>query len=381
LYVNTSFGRAMSYNYWFNWAITLAVEISAATIIMKYWFPDVSPAIISGLFFSLILTINLFSVRVFGEMEYLLSFIKVAVIITFIVLCCFLIGKHTTMSIHHLFIAGGPFHHGWLGFFSVFLVAGFAFQGAELMGISAGETKDPQKNIPKAVKTIFWRLILFYIITTLFISLLIPFNDPALAHQNSVDSSPFTLIFQNYFGHGLAANIINFVVLIAIVSAANASMYAATRTLWHMGSAGQAPKVFSKITSYGLPIYALAGTALIGSCVFLSSLVGSGVLFTALLTISALCGFIAWFGIALTHLFFRRRYLKNNPTPLLYKAKLFPYAPILAIAFIGIIIIGQGYGLIEHFAWSSLLKQYGALIVFITIMMACVIKNNDKKNN
>ncbi|PRP61272.1 hypothetical protein C7B72_22925, partial [Bacillus halotolerans] len=136
----------------------------------------------------------LFSVRVYGETEYWMSFLKVAVIVVFIILCCFLISKKSEFGIANFTIADGPFHNGWLGFASVFLIAGFSFQGSELIGIGAGEVKDPEKSIPKAVRTIFWRLVLFYVLTTLFISLLVPFNSPALANQESVDSSPFTCL-------------------------------------------------------------------------------------------------------------------------------------------------------------------------------------------
>ncbi|OAJ33674.1 amino acid permease [Piscirickettsia salmonis] len=368
-YVDPSFGVAMSYNYWFNWAITIAAEISAATIIMKYWFPDISAVMISALFFGLVFFVNLFSVRVYGETEYWMSFLKVAVIVVFIILCCFLISKKSEFGIANFTIADGPFHNGWLGFASVFLIAGFSFQGSELIGIGAGEVKDPEKSIPKAVRTIFWRLVLFYVLTTLFISLLVPFNSPALANQDSVDSSPFTLVFQSYFGHGFATNLINTIILIAVVSAANASMYASTRTLWYMGTTGQAPKFFSKTTKYGLPIYALLATAAIGSVIFLSSLIGNGRMFTILLTISALCGFIAWFGIALSHYCFRKYHLKGDLSALKYKAKLFPYAPVIAMVMIVVIVAGQIYTLTGDITIGVILQQYGALIAFIAIIV------------
>ncbi|WP_235603096.1 amino acid permease [Piscirickettsia litoralis] len=368
-YVDPSFGLAMSYNYWFNWAITIAAEISAATIIMKYWFPDLSAVLISAIFFGLILFVNLFSVRVYGETEYWMSFIKVAVIVVFIILCCFLISKKSEFGIANFTIADGPFHNGWLGFVSVFLIAGFSFQGSELIGIGAGEVKNPEKSIPKAVRTIFWRLVLFYVLTTLFISLLVPFNSPELANQSSIDSSPFTLVFQSYFGHGFATNLINTIILVAVVSAANASMYASTRTLWYMGTTGQAPKVFSKTTKYGLPIYALLATAAVGSVIFLSSFIGNGRMFTILLTISALCGFIAWFGIALSHYCFRKYHLKGDLSALKYKAKLFPYAPIIAMLMIVAIVAGQVYTIDGKMTASVILEQYGALIVFIGIII------------
>ncbi|MCF6776960.1 amino acid permease [Thiotrichales bacterium 19X7-9] len=381
LYVDPSFGMAMSYNYWFNWAITIAAEISAAVIIMKFWFPESSTLLLSAIFFFLVFFVNLFSVRVYGETEYWMSFIKVAVIVLFIVLCCFLVFKHHDLGVGNFTIADGPFHNGFAGFVAVFLVAGFSFQGSELIGISAGETKNPQKSIPKAVRTVFWRLFLFYVLSTLFISLLIPFNDPALAQQDSIESSPFTLVFQQYFGLGFATNFLNLVILVALISAANASMYASTRTLWHMGNSGQVPKLFSKTTFYGLPIYALLATALVGSSIFLASFIGNGRFFAVIINVSSLCGFIAWFGIALSHYCFRKKIIKGDTSQLVYKAKWFPYAPLISMVFIGLIIIGQSYDVSETLTIGGFLKQYGALVGFIIIILAHKLYTYFNKNN
>lgn len=380
LYVDKSFGVAMSYNYWFNWAITIAAEIAAAVIIMKFWFPDASTLLLSAIFFFMVLFVNLFSVRVYGEAEYWMSFVKVAVIVLFIVLCMFLSFKHHDFGTKNFTIGDGPFHNGLVGFISVFLIAGFSFQGSELIGISAGETKNPQKSIPKAVKTVFWRLFLFYVLATFFISLLIPFNNPLLASQDSVESSPFTLVFQQYFGLGFATNFLNLVILVALISAANASMYASTRTLWHMGNTGQAPKIFAKTTSYGLPIFALLATALVGSSIFLASFVGDGRFFAIIINVSSLCGFLAWFGIALSHYFFRKRHLKGDTSKLKYKAKWFPYAPLLSLVFISVIILGQSYGMTEDFTLGVFLKQYGALVAFVLIILIHKIYTKFFKN-
>ena len=367
-YVSPTFGYAMGLNYWFNWAITIAAEISAAVIVIKFWFPEGSDFLFSVVFFFSILAINLFSVRVFGEIEYVMSIIKVAVIISFIILGAFLVLEQPSFGIQNFSIDDAPFHAGISGFFMVFLIAGFSFQGSELIGVASGEAKEPQKSIPKAVKNVFWRLILFYIFTTLIISLLIPFNDPKMATQDSVHTSPFTLVFAHYLSNSLAANILNFVILVAILSAANASMYSATRTLWYMSHTYQAPKLFSKLTSYGLPINALIGTAIVGSTVFLSSFISNGVLFTKLLHLSSICGFIAWFGIAISHYRFRKYYLTDTKD-LVYKAIAFPFGPIFSMIFIAIIIIGQGYNFWGTFTFGSFFDAYGALILFAGFML------------
>ena len=358
----------MGINYWFNWAITIAAEISAAVIIMQYWFPNGSALLFSTIFFFSILLLNLFSVRIYGEVEYLLSMMKVVTIVVFIILGAILILKTPDFGLHNMTISDGPFHAGLGGFFAVFLAAGFSFQGSELIGISSGEARDPEKSIPKAVKSVFWRLLMFYILATLVISLLIPFNDKSLMSQDSVNASPFTLVFAHYIPGGIAANILNFVILVAILSAANASMYSATRTLWYMSHTNQAPRIFSKVTSYGLPINALIATALVGSTVFLSSLISNGALFTKLVNISSSCGFIAWFGIALCHYCFRKKFIKDLSI-LKYKAILFPVGPIFSMLFIAFIILGQGYSLYGDFSISGFFDAYGSLFFFFIFMI------------
>lgn len=366
-YINKPFGYAMGINYWFNWSITIAAEISAAVIVIKFWFPHGSDLIFSSIFFFSILGLNLFSVRVFGEIEYFMSMLKVLVIAAVIILGAILVFGQPNFGLNNFVIADAPFHDGWKGFFAVFLLAGFSFQGSELIGVTSGETRDPAKSIPRAVKNVFWRLILFYILATLVISLLIPFNDSKLATQDNVHASPFTLIFSHYIPGPIAANILNFVILVAILSAANASMYSATRTLWYMGHRNQAPKIFSKITSYGLPIYALIATALVGSSVFISSFIGNGVLFTRLVNVSSTCGFIAWFGIALSHYYFRKYHI-DDLNKLTYKAIWFPIGPIFSMILIACIVLGQGYALINSFKFTDFFDDYGAVIFFIMLM-------------
>lgn len=375
LFVSKPFGYAMGVNYWFNWAITIAAEISAAVIVIKFWFPNGSDFLFSLAFFITILGLNLFSVRIYGEIEYFLSILKVTIIVVFIILGSILVAGQPNFGIHNFTVGDGPFHNGVSGFFMVFLVAGFAFQGSELIGVTSGETENPEVSIPKAVKNVFWRLLMFYILGTLIISLLIPF--PQLAVNGDIHASPFTIVFSKYMPGTIATNILNFVILVAILSAANASMYSATRTLWYMAETNQAPAIFKKITPYGLPIYALIITALVGSTVFISSFIGSGTLFSRLLNISSSCGFLAWFGIAISHYMFRRHYLKDI-TALKYKALWFPFGPIFSMILIAVIILGQGYSLWGNFSITGLADAYGALFLFIFVMFYYkFIRNND----
>lgn len=372
-YVGKSFGIAMGYNYWLNWAITAAVDISAASLIMSYWFPAVHSVIFSILFFASIFISNIFSVRVYGEVQYFMSFVKVAIIIIFIMLGAFTIYQQPHFGTQHWVMGDAPFHNGFVGFISVFLFAGFAFQGTELVGVASGETKDPAQSIPKSIKYVFWRLLLFYILSILIITLLLPYNDPRLSFQNDVTASPYTLIFSKYFST-YAADIVNFVILVAVLSAANASMYTSTRILWYLGKSGQAPKIFSKVNPYAVPLVALLTSAAIGSLVFLSSFIGNGVLFSYLVQISSLSGFIAWFGIALSHYKFRKDYLPMHGglAALPYKAKFYPYAQIVSMVMIAIIVIAQCYPIIQNAKYSvlDLVATYSSVILFFVFFIS-----------
>lgn len=367
-YVGPSFGFAMSYNYWFNWAITLATEISAAVIFTQFWYPHASTFLLSACYFFGIFFINIFSVRIYGEVEYILSIVKVAAILILIVLGLYLLGQKPQLIHHNWTIGDAPFHSGFNGFMAAFLFAGFSFQGTELVGVASGETKNPEKTIPNSIRLVFWRLCLFYILATFIIGSLIPYTDSDLANQSNVLVSPFTKIF-SMTGIHYAGDIINFVILTAVLSAGNSNLYSATRILWHMGKQGEAPAIFSKITSYGLPLPALLLTALVGSVVFLSSLVGNGVFFNYIVQLSALSGFIAWFGIALSHYRFRKIYLASGKklADLKFKAQFYPFGPLIAMFVLALVLIGQVEGLLVNhtLTFSAFLVTYLSVIMFI----------------
>ncbi len=364
-YVSSSFGFAMGYNYWLNWAITIATEISAASMIMNYWFPAVDATLFSLLFFAVIFLFNVFSVNIYGEAEFWLSLMKVMVIVLFIILGGYTVLHQPHDGLNNWRIGDAPFHKGWLGFMMVFLFAGFSFQGTELVGVASGETKNPEVNIPKSIKRVFWRLTLFYILSIAIISLLLPYTDPRLMNQ-TVSTSPYTLIFSQYLAHD-AGSLINLVILIAVLSAGNASMYSSTRILWYLGQTKQAPACFARITSYGLPLFALLVTALVGASVFVSSYVGNGTLFAYLVQISSLSGFIAWFGIALSHYRFRRHFLPQlgGVEILKYRAQFYPYAQVISMVVIMAIVGAQFVTLLgQHAHVLDYIMIYSAVIFF-----------------
>lgn len=373
-YVSKPFGFAMGYNYWFNWAITIAVELIASAILMAYWFPHINPLFWCALFFCLIFSLNILSVRNYGETEFWLSLIKALALIAFIVIGIAVIfgfnTHHKVYGFHNWTIGDGPFHGSFGNLFEVFLLSGFSFQGTELIGIAAGESKDPHKTIPRAIRQVFWRIVLFYILTMAIISFIIPYTDPKLLNpHSSVALSPFTIILSQTGFHDIAS-IMNLVILVAILSACNSDMYSATRVLWHLAEEGSAPKCFKRLNKQGIPLYALLLTATFGLLAFLCYFLGSSYIFLWLVNISSLAGFIAWFAIALSHYRFRKHYLANGGklSHLPFRTKFYPWGPLLACVMCLIIIAGQAYLLVEEgqFSFNSLLSTYiGLIAIFL----------------
>lgn len=373
-FVDPSLGYALGWNYWYNWAITVASEIAAASLVMHFWFPTSPPMLWSVLFLTTFVGFNALSAKGFGEAEYWFSFIKVTAIIIFIVTgIAMILGFHNDHPVGFKYwtIGDAPFHGGWLTVLSAFMIAGFSFQGTELIGIAAGESKNPRETIPKAVKQIFWRILLFFILSVVVISLLIPYTSELL-NGSDVSMSPFTLIF-NKMGITFAASIVNAVILTAILSAGNSGMYAATRMLWYLAKERHVPAIFAKVNKRGVPIYALIATTLVAMLTFLSSLYGNGAVYFWLLNASSLSGFIAWLGIAISHYRFRRAYIKQGKDmkDLPYIAKGYPYAPLIAFGLCLMVIGGQNYKAFmgNHIDWSAILVSYIGLPVFLLLWL------------
>ncbi|KRM71583.1 Amino acid transporter [Lacticaseibacillus brantae DSM 23927] len=379
-FVDPALGFALGWNYWFNWAITVAVDVSTTAIVMHFWLPDVPGWIFSLTFLALIFLINLVSVKSFGETEYWLSLIKVITVLAFLVVGVLTIigvlGGGPAIGLRNFTVKAAPFVGGWPATLSVFVVAGFSFQGTELIGITAGESETPETSIPKAIKQVFWRILLFYILAIAVIAAIIPYFSPNLlgATAQDVAISPFTLVFER-IGLAGAASVMNAVILTSVLSSANSGMYASTRMLWSMGETGFASKIFAKTNSRGIPIFALLGTTLVGALTFLTSIMGPHV-YQLLVAASGLTGFLAWLGIAISHYRFRRAFIAQGHSldELVYHAKWFPIGPILAIVMSLIVIVGQDITALTHFEWSRLLISYMSIPLFIVLFVYYKIK-------
>ncbi len=364
-FVDPALGFAIGWNYWYNNAIIVALELSASSLIMKYWFPHTPGIVWSALFLAIIFGINFLSVKGYGESEFWFSIIKVATVIVFIVLGLLMIfgimkghsGGLNTFADH-------PFKGGTLSIISVFMIVGFAFQGTELVGIAAGESENPSVNMPKAVKQIFWRILLFYVLAIFVIGCLVSSNDPLLLSSDVKDIavSPFTLVFKRA-GLAFAAAVMNTVILTAVLSAGNSALYAASRVLWVLAEERKAPAFLRKVNKRGLPVNALLVSTVIGMMCFLTSLFGDGTVYNWLLNASGLAGYLSWLGITITHLRFRKAYLAQGRKlgDLPYVSKWYPLGPIFATLLCVVAIFGQNFGAF----FGPKIDWYGALVSYI----------------
>lgn len=377
-FVSPSFGFAIGWNYWYNWAITVAAELAAAALVMKYWAPNTPGWIWSAIFLAILFGLNALSARAYGEGEFWFALIKVAVVIFFLilgVLMIFGILGSPSPGFSNWTLSNGeqsaPFVNGAAGVLGVFMIAGLSFQGTELVAVAAGEAEDPDRNVPKAIRTVFIRILLFYIGAIAVIGFLIPFTDPRLldSAEDNIAVAPFTLVFDNA-GVLAAAAIMNAVILTSILSAGNSGLYASTRMLYALAESGQAPKLFSKLNSRGVPIPALIATTAIGALCFISSLIGDGAAYTWLINASGLAGFITWMGIAWCHYKFRRAFLAQGHSvdELPFKAIFFPLGPIVALLMCAFVIAGQNLEVYTgNIDLGTLISAYVGLPLFLAL--------------
>ena len=294
------------------WLVVLPLEIVSATLTIEYWsHGSINNDAWVAIFLALIIVINLFGVRGYGEAEFVFSIIKVIAVIGYIVLGVVLNvggGSQGGYIGGKYWLNPGAFHHGFKGLCSVFVNAAFAFAGTELVGLAAAETANPRKSLPTAVKQVFWRITLFYIVSLTLVGLLVPYTNKHLLNAaNSADAtaSPFVISIVNAGITGLPS-VFNAVIMIAVLSVGNSSIYGSSRTLAALAEQNQAPRILAYIDRQGRPIVSIALASVLG---FLAFFAGSGkevAAFNWMIALSGLSSIFTWGSICLAHIRFRR---------------------------------------------------------------------------
>src|SRR5215213_10524839 len=254
-------GFSIGWLYWYFWAIVVGFEATVAAGIIGQYVPSLPPWLIALALILLLTATNLYSVSSYGEFEFWFASIKVAAIIIFIVLAIvFLIGLFPTNSpgFSNLYAKGGFFPHGGLAMFSGIVTVIFAFVGAEIVTIAAAESNEPEEGVARATNAVIYRVLLFYVVSVFFVACIVPWNTP---FTEDVIKSPFTLAFER-IGIPGSGTVMNFVVLTAVLSVLNSSLYTTSRMLFALTRHNDAPQFFLNTTRRGVPIWAiLAGTS------------------------------------------------------------------------------------------------------------------------
>lgn len=331
-YIGPATGFMIGWVYWMSWATTVGLEFTAAGMLMQRWFPDVPIWYWSALFVALLFGINALATRAFGEAEYWFAGVKVLAILSFIV-----VGALVIFGVIDL-PSGAPapmfdnlkgdslFPNGLPAVFAVMMTVVYAFQGCEIMGVAAGETDQPEKSIPRAVRNVVFRVLIFYVLAVMVLAAIIPWQQAGLVE------SPFVQVF-DMVGIPYAADLMNFVILTAILSVGNSGLYASTRILWAMSKSGMAPKALSPLSKQGVPLRALFITLCFALISLMTSFIAADTLFMVLMAVSGMAGTVTWIVIALAQYRFRRQFLREGGQleQLKYRAPWFPLVPLLCI--------------------------------------------------
>ncbi|CCK70717.1 lysine permease KNAG_0F00480 [Huiozyma naganishii CBS 8797] len=384
-FLSPAFGVANGYMYWFNWAITYAVEISVIGQVIQYWTKAVPLAAWIAIFWVLVTLMNFFPVKVYGEVEFWIAFVKVLAIVGYLIYALVIVcgGSHQGPIGFRYWRHPGAFGPGiisknkntgkFLGWVASLINAAFTYQGTELVGITAGEAANPRKTVPRAINKVVFRIVLFYIMSLFFIGMLLPYNDKRLSAQDAViASSPFVISIKNAHTKVLP-DIFNAVVMVTVMSAANSNVYVGSRVLYALALTGNAPKQFSYVTRYGVPYLGVVCTASLGLLAFLVVNNNANTAFNWLINISTLAGLCAWLFISLAHIRFMQalkfRGISRDDLP--FKAKLMPWGAYYAAFFVTVIIFIQGYQAFCPWDVSTFFTSYISLILLAVLVVGC----------
>ncbi|WP_097305968.1 amino acid permease [Pseudomonas chlororaphis] len=356
-------GFILGWTYAFEMIIVCLADVTAFGIYMGFWFPEVARWVwVLGIVF-LIGGLNLCNVKVFGEMEFWLSLLKVGAIVAMILagfgIMLFGIGSASSeqaTGVANLWAHGGFMPNGIGGLIASFAVVMFAFGGIEIIGITAGEAKDPQRVLPKAINAVPMRILLFYVLTLFVLMAIYPW--PQIGSQGS----PFVQIFDN-LGIGSAATILNIVVISAAVSAINSDIFGAGRMMYGLAQQGQAPKGFAQLSKHGVPwmTVVVMGAALLGG-VLLNYLIPENV-FLLIASIATFATVWVWLMILVTQVAMRRSMSAEQVAQLKFPVPFWPWAPAAAILFMLFV-----FGVLGYFPETQAALAVGAVWIVLLVI-------------
>jgi amino acid transporter len=352
-FIDPSWGFAMGWNYVFQWAIVLPLELVVAGFTVQYWegAKSTSVAVYITVFWVFIILINVFGTLGYAEEEFWSSCLKLAATIIFMIiaLVCVLGGGPSNGKYNEYYGARnwydpGAFNNGFKGFCSVFVTAAFAFSGTELVGLAAAETKNPLKSLPGAIRQIFWRVTLFYVLGLFFVGLLVKYDDERLlgAAGGNSNTSPFVIASKDAGLKGFDS-FMNVVILVSVVSIGVSGVYGGSRTLTALADQGYAPKIFAYIDRSGRPLWSVVFILAWGGLGYMRLAATGTTVFSWLVALSGLAALFTWGSICLSHIRFRKAWAYHGHTldEIPFKAAGGVAGSWLGIAIIVVVLIAQ----------------------------------------
>lgn len=341
--------RVQGWNYVFQWAVVLPLELTVCGITVQYWNPDISVAVWISVFLVFIIIVNVFGTLGYAEEEFWASLLKLSATVIFIIIAFVLVlgggpkdGLYDKYWGARLWYDPGAFRNGFRGFCSVFVTAAFAFSGTELVGLAAAEASNPVKSLPGAIKQVFWRITLFYILGLFFVGLLVSSEDDNLLNGSGSNTSPFVLAAKYAGLHGFDS-FMNVIILVSVVSIGVSGVYGGSRTLTALAQQGYAPKLFTYIDRSGRPLPSVVAILVFGLLAYISLNSDGPTVFDWLQALSGLAALFTWGSICVAHIRFRTAWKANGHTldEIPFKAIGGVWGSWLGVILIVLVLIGQ----------------------------------------
>ncbi|MFC7394024.1 GABA permease [Scopulibacillus cellulosilyticus] len=364
-------GFTIGWLYWFFWVIAIALEATAGAAILHSWFSSIPLWLISLILIILLTLTNLFSVKSYGEFEYWFSLIKVVSIILFLFIgFTFIFGfapDSKPVGFSNLIGQGGFMPKGFGAVLLGVATVIFSFMGTEIVGIAAGESAEPQKAITRATNSVTWRIMVFYIGSIMVVVTLLPWG------SSEILQSPFVAVL-NYIGIPFAAQIMNFIVLTAVLSCLNSALYATSRMLFALAEKGEAPKRFLKVSKTGVPVQAILASTVFSYVAVIMNYISPETVFLFLVDSCNAITLILYLLIAISQLRMRKKMERENPGALTIKMWFYPYLTYFTILAIATLLISMAF--IQSMQIQLL---FTCVITFIVILSYMLTKKKQTK--
>ncbi|EEH21332.1 hypothetical protein PABG_03563 [Paracoccidioides brasiliensis Pb03] len=386
-YVDEAMGFAVGWNTWYQCAITICVEIAAAALLIEFWpgAKGINVGAWIALVWVLIMFLNVFAVAIYGEAEFIFASIKIVTIVGLLILALI------------IDLGGGPDHDRrgfrywknpgamneyvakgdkgrFLGFFSTLVNAAFSYGGVEMVASAAGEAANPRRNIPKAIRRVFWRILAFYVLGSLAIGMLVPYNDKNLLDARKTSSSngaasPWVIAVKSA-GIPVLPSIINAVILTSASSSGNAFLYTGSRYLYALAQNGQAPKFLLKCTKLGVPIYCVLITGSFGLLTFMSTSAGANTVFLWFQNLTTVASLFTWVSISVACIRFHHAIKAQgvDRSSMVFRAPWQPIPAYFSLVFFSIIIVFNGFdAFAPEFKVQSFLTAYLGVPIYFAL--------------